>query len=119
MGRDNLRVVGDSSDSGDSGDSYLQVLRQLQRRLALEACADIDEFDRSKEGGSEFQNVAMERMKDTAWRLADVHIAIVEDEKIRIWERVAGSIISEIGVVGRKMEAMPALLEKLLSRFER
>ncbi len=122
MGKDNLRVVGDSGDSGDSGDPgdcCIYVLRQLRSRLAIEACADMQEFDRSKDGGSEFQNVAMERMKDTAWRLADVHIAIVEDEKIRIWERVAGSIISEIGVVGRKMEAMPALLEKLLSRFER
>lgn len=117
MGRDNLRVVGDSSDSGDSGDSYLQVLRQLQRRLALEACADIDEFDRSKEGGSEFQSVSMERLKDTAWKLAQVHGAIVEHEKLIIWERIASSVISEVGVVGRKMEVMPALLEKLLSRF--
>ncbi len=95
------------------------TLRMVRRRLAEQAEAEVEEFDRSKENCSEFRELHWERLKDTAWRLAQVHSAIIEHEKLRIWERVAGSIISEVGVVGRKMEALPAMLEDLLARFSR
>ncbi len=98
---------------------YTDTLCQLRRRLAEQAEAEVEEFDRSKENCSEFRELHWERLKDTAWRLAQVHSAIIEHEKLRIWERVAGSIISEVGVVGRKMEALPAMLDELLSRFSR
>ncbi len=98
---------------------FNSTLRMVRRRLAEQAEAEVEEFDRSKENCSEFRELHWERLKDTAWRLAQVHSAIIEHEKLRIWERVAGSIISEVGVVGRKMEALPAMLDELLSRFSR
>ena len=116
MSRDHLKVV---SDSDSELELYLRVLNQAANRLSIEAISDINEVDRSKEGASAFQEVAMERLKDTAWRLAQVHSAIVEHEKLQVWERLAGSIVSEVGVVGRKMEALPAMLDELLSRFSR
>jgi len=91
----------------------------VRRRLAEQAEAEVEEFDRSKENASEFRELHWERLKDTAWRLAQVHSAIIEHEKLRIWEQVASSIIGEVGVVGRKMEALPAMLEDLLARFSR
>lgn len=96
---------------------YTDTLRRVRRRLAEHAEAEMEEFDRSKEVSSEFPELNWERLKDTSWRLAQVHSAIVEDEKLRTWERVAGSIVSEIGIVGRKMEALPAMLDELISRF--
>ena len=116
MSRDHLKVV---SDSDSELELYLRVLNQAANRLSIEAISDINEVDRSKESASEFHHMAMDRLKDTAWRLAQVHSAIIEHEKLRIWERVAGSIISEVGIVGRKMEALPAMLDELLSRFGR
>ncbi len=95
---------------------YADTLRLVRNRLAEQAEAEVQEFDRSKEDASEFRELHLERLKDTSWRLAQVHSAIVEDEKLRTWERVAGSIVSEIGIVGRKMEALPAMLDELLSR---
>ena len=116
MGKEYLRVV---SDSENELQLYRRVLGQLANRLSIEAISDLNELDRSKESASEFSHIAMERLKDTSWRLAQVHSAIVEHEKLQVWERLAGSIVSEVGVVGRKMEALPAMLEDLLARFSR
>ncbi len=106
---------------------YIDTLSQIRRRLAEQAAEEIEHFDIIKESwsrqrashssDSSFQDNSMERLKDTAWRLAQVHSAIVEHEKLQVWERLAGSIVSEVGVVGRKMEALPAMLDELLSRF--
>jgi len=91
----------------------------VRRRLAEQAEAEIEEYDRSKEVAPESLDLHWERLKDTSWRLAQVHSAIIEHEKLRIWEQVASAVMSEVGVVGRKMEALPAMLEELLGRFSR
>jgi len=95
------------------------TLRMVRRRLAEQAEAEIEEYDRSKEVAPESLDLHWERLKDTSWRLAQVHSAIIEHEKLRIWEQVASAVMSEVGVVGRKMEALPAMLEELLGRFSR
>ena len=95
------------------------TLRMVRSRLAEQAEAEMEEYDRSKEVAPDSLDLHWERLKDTSWRLAQVHSAIIEHEKLRIWERGAGSIISEVGFVGRKMEALPAMLEDLLTRFSR